>query len=149
MSDVPALDEAVLRDVCDVLGETDRGLTNREIDSLLAEARIEDPTPRQTSPLVYIAVSKRDRLYAALSRRQRADGRANAPLHFVKLAMRPVRFRSDPDRFDDLRGELNTALAFAGLELTEGGRLRPLERSASTLSEARRRARRLRSQLAD
>jgi hypothetical protein len=52
----PPFDDAVLHRICDVLGDTHMGLSNKEIDELLAAARIPDPTPRD-SLIVIVASS--------------------------------------------------------------------------------------------
>ena len=41
----PVIEESVVRSLCDVLGSTEDGLTNKKISELLAAARIPDPTP--------------------------------------------------------------------------------------------------------
>jgi uncharacterized protein (TIGR02391 family) len=146
MPDEPALQPPVLRGIAEVLGDTHAGLTNAEIDRLLSQSKIPDPTPRGTPGLTYVAINKRDRLERALNAQQQGAGRANCVLLFVKNAMSPARFRADPTRFEALREELNVALAFAGLTLLQDGRLARVRR-ADTLSEARRRALRLQEKL--
>ncbi len=144
----PALDDATLWRICEILAATDDGLTNTELDRLLAQARVADPTPRTAGPGTVVMVSKRERLHRALSARQGADGHAAGVLHFVKLAMQPARYTASPQRFEDRRHELNVALSFAALRLEEDGRLVRV-RAASTLTDTRRRAQRLRQTLAD
>lgn len=142
------LEDGLLREVCAILGDTDAGLTNREIDDLLREARIADPTPRSAGPGTYVVKNKRDRLFDALAAAQRRNGSSNAVLGFVKRAMQPTRYTRSPERFEQRREALNVALSFAGLELTQAGSLKRTGASA-TLTEARRRAARLRGILAD
>lgn len=144
----PALDDATLWRICEILAATDDGLTNSELDRLLREARIADPTPRDAGPGTYVIVSKRERLHTALSARQRADGHAAGVLRFVKTAMQPARYTATPELFEDRRHELNVTLSFAALRLEEDGKLVRV-RAASTLTDARRRAQRLRQTLAD
>lgn len=91
-------------------------------------------------------ISKRDRLFKALAARQRRDGCGKAVLAFVAKALAPVRFHESTGAFEALQGEVNVPLAFAGYYLDDAGKLHP-ESQAETLSEARRRAMRLRSQL--
>ncbi len=144
----PALDDATLRTICEILGATDDGLTNTEIDRLLAEARVKDPTPRTGGAGIVVMLNKRDRLHRALSTRQRADGHGAGVLRFVKLAMHPARYTTAPHLFEDRRHQLNVTLSFAALRLEADGRLVRV-RAASTLADARRRAQRLRETLVD
>src|ERR1700674_1653346 len=96
MAAVPPLDTSIVREIADILGATESGLTNREIDELLRAAGIEDPNPKTSNPYVFRAISKRDRLFAALDSRQAQDRAANAVLRFILCAMRPIRFRDKP-----------------------------------------------------
>lgn len=149
MAHISPLDQAVLRELADVIGATDSGLTNGEIDSLLSTSGIRDLNPQPKSPYLYRAINKRDRLYAALDARQRQDRAANAVLHFLECVMRPVRFRGRDAAFADWRDALNETLAFAGLIVDEAGRVGQRSKVATTLNEARARSRRLRRQLAE
>lgn len=126
-----------LEQVCDVLGNTNSGLTGSEIDRLLRQLRIADPDPSAT---------KRIRLYGALSSRQSTDRSGNKVAEFIQAAMNPVRYRSNPELFEEKRSELNTILAFAGYSLGEDGILSEVRRAA-TLTEAQGKANRLRSEL--
>jgi uncharacterized protein (TIGR02391 family) len=143
----PVIDDSVVRSICEVLGRTEGGLSNKQINEVLATARIPDPTP-PAPPGTYVMVSKPDRLFNALTAQQRRDGCGNAVLAFIAKALAPVRFHESPDEFEGLRAEVNVALAFAGYYIDDAGKLRP-KSQAKTLSEARRRAMRLRSQLVD
>lgn len=142
-----AIDESIVRSLSDVLARTDGGLTNKEIDELLAAARIPDPTP-PAPPGTYVMISKRDRLFKALVSRQRRDRCGNAVLAFVAKALAPVRFHDSPSVFEALQVEVNVPLAFAGYYVDDAGKLRP-KKQAETLSEARCRALQLRSQLVE
>ncbi|MDW5595939.1 TIGR02391 family protein [Conexibacter stalactiti] len=147
MANEAMLDASVLRGIAEVLGATETGFSNSEIDRVLAEAGILDPTPRSNG-LTYTIISKRDRLERALVMQQERDGRANRVLLFLKVALRPARFHSAEDRFEMLRAEVNVPLAFAGLAVTEDGRIARIRR-AETLSDARRRALRLKAVLTE
>ena len=126
MSEPIRFEEDVVRAICRILGDTSAGLTGREIGELLRSCRIDDPMP---------SASKRDRLFEALSQRQRADGAGNAVAMFILRAMSPARYVGAKAGFDVRRAELNEALAFAGLQLRADGKFVRVE-PASSLSEA-------------
>ena len=143
----PPLVPSQLRSVCEVLASTADGLTNKQIEELLADTGTPDPTP-PAPPGAYNIISKRDRLYNALIARQAKSGTSNAILLFVGRAMSPVRFHRTPEAFERMRREINVPLAFAGFYINEKGQVAKAKK-AETLSEARERAMRLRAQLAE
>jgi uncharacterized protein (TIGR02391 family) len=145
MSQVPLLSASQLRGVSDVLGETSRGLSNREIDELLAEAGIDDPMP-EAPPGTYNAVNKRTRLFNALAARQNQDHSPNAVLRCIEIAMQPIRYAEQGGLFDERRSALNERLLHIGIEVEKAGSLVPAKK-ATTVSEARKRTRRLRGDL--
>ena len=137
MAVIPKLKETHLRAICDVIGDTNNGLTGSEIGQLLDQCGISDSLPGYT---------KRHRLFEALQSKQNGDGCANNVLDFIQTALDPVRFVGAPEIFDDFRDRLNEALAFAGFYLKEDGKLNSVE-EAHTLTEAKERAGRLRKEL--
>ncbi len=145
MATIPVFAEEHLRAVCQVLGATDTGLTNSEIDEVLHACRIDDPHPRGRGDVV-VMVPKRERLLEALRRRQERDRCGNNVIAFVKASMAPVRYAGNPSRFRDLRERLNTVLSFVGYELGEDGEVCKVT-SARTLGEAEERAGHLRAEL--
>jgi uncharacterized protein (TIGR02391 family) len=148
MARITPLPPEALRRLCEILGDTNEGLSGTEIKLLLAESGIADPTPKAPNQYTYVMTSKKDRLYAALGQRQECDHGANTILAFVERAISPVRYIHRPDIFEERRAQVNEVLAFCGMALNESGKLAPREQ-ATTLSEARRRASRLRQQLQD
>jgi len=60
--------------------------------------------------------------------------------------MKPERYVKQPERFEQLRANLNRALAFSALAVDAAGEIYPAER-AETISEAQRRANELRAVL--
>jgi uncharacterized protein (TIGR02391 family) len=134
---VPFIEEQVLRTVCNVLGDTEKGLTGTEIGHLLSACDIEDSSASST---------KRFRLFDALSCRQARDKCGNHVARFIQEAMNPVRYINSKTLFEDRKAELNTALAFSGLVLGDDGKLRQTT-AAETLSQAEQRATRLRREL--
>jgi len=144
---IPAFSEEQLRSLCRILGDTNEGLTNTEIDQLLLSARIDDPISRTPkSPYYYKSISKKDRIYQALFHRQTLDQCGNNVANFIITAMNPVRYVKDRHKFELRLEELNKVLSFSGLAIGEGGKLRTTRR-AETLSEAEARASQLRDEL--
>ncbi|RYG86026.1 MAG: TIGR02391 family protein [Alphaproteobacteria bacterium] len=140
------LNSAVLRGLCEVLGHTDNGLTNAQIERLLSQAGIVDPTPTGTPGLTYVAINKRDRLENALTQAQQTAGNADLVLRFIKLTLSPARFHGQPEARDALADAVNEVLSFAAFKVLEDGKLARVKK-ASTLSEAAQRARKLKHKL--
>jgi hypothetical protein len=112
-------------------------MTGSQMDRLLPAAGIADSSQQST---------KWKRVYESLARRQNQDGNGNAVCRFIKVAMAPERFGSEPERFEAHREGLNLTLGFVGLELRENGKLYPAA-PTSTLSEAQERANALKTKL--
>lgn len=137
MPQIPSLPPPVLQKLCDVLGDTNDGLTGSEIGRYLRRTGIDDPTPADT---------KRYRLFTALDARQRQDRCANNVLAFVAAVMAPVNYVGSPRLFEDRRAAVNEALAFSGLSIGPDGQL-STRTVAKTLPQAEQRARSLRNEL--
>lgn len=136
MSSSPLFGQAQLEAIAGALGDTDSGLTNPEIDLLIPTCKMVDPGPG----------TKWKRIYNAFVEVQnRRKNRTNI-LEFIRQSMSPARYARNPARFEPMRQNLNRALAFCGLVVTEAGEIQKTE-SASTLPEAERRARGLRADL--
>jgi uncharacterized protein (TIGR02391 family) len=137
MAAIPPFDSTVLERICDVLADTSSGLTGSELGKQLRHLGIGDPIPGMT---------KRVRLFEALRLRQEQDRCGNLVVAFVQQAMSPVRHTDAQTWFESKRNELNTVLAFAGLELGSDGQIRPRS-TAKTIDQAEQRALRLRNEL--
>ena len=127
---LPIFDLGVLQSISDILGDTARGFSGSEIGRLLGECNIPDPLPSYT---------KRHRLFEALSAKQQSDGCGNNVAAFIHHAMNPVRHHNAREWFEDTRTKLNHALAFAGYQLGENGKLTQTPK-AETHSQAAARA---------
>lgn len=134
---VVKFDDARLEALCDVLGDTNEGLTGTEMSKLLYRCGIHDPRPD---------MSKRVRLFEALGQRQQRDGYGNKVAEFIEAAMNPVSYTGYSAHFESQRTKLNAVLAFCGMMLGENGKLRTASQ-ANTLPEAEERAGRLRAEL--
>ncbi|CCW17652.1 hypothetical protein EBBID32_19930 [Sphingobium indicum BiD32] len=125
-----------LEAIAGALGDTDNGLQNSEIGFLLQSAKMVDPGQS----------TKRLRIYNAFAESQNSKRNRTHVLEFIRLAMSPARYSREPHRFEPMRAALNQALAFAGLVVDETGALKSVVQ-ATTLPEAQRRARDLRTDL--
>ena len=135
----PTLRDTHLQALSDIMGDTEAGLTGREIGRCLASCHIDDPYPSGT---------KRHRLFAALRAKQSADRCANGVLAFIQHVMDPVRYLGQKTEFEARRAALNEVLAFCGVVLGEDGQLRR-GRTARTVSEAEAAAGMLRKALVE
>jgi len=136
---IPAFNEANLEQVCNVLGDTDTGLTGSEIGRYLKECSITDLNSGMT---------KRIRLYQALLARQRSDGCANNICAFIQRVMNPVLYVQSPDYFQKKQTEINHVLSFEGLKLNDEGKLEHCKQ-ARTITDAHEAADQLRRKLRD
>jgi uncharacterized protein (TIGR02391 family) len=128
--------QSQLEAISSALGDTEDGLQNPEIELLIRTCGMKDPG----------AMTKRHRIYNAFAEVQnRKKSRTNV-LEFIRQSMDPARNIRFLDRFERMRANLNRALAFCGLVVTEAGKLQSGQ-VAETLPEADRRARELRSDL--
>ena len=119
------------------LGDTGDGLTGSEIGHILRVCRMSDPTPE---------ITKRHRIHNALAADQNSRGNRTACTAFMRHAMKPERHLGKAERYDEMRTNLNSALAFVGLAFDATGSLVPVD-AVSTISEAERRADELRMDL--
>jgi len=131
---VPVFDPAVLENICRILGEV---MTGTEMGPLLARCQIPDVSGQST---------KWKRLQDNLGSIQNRDRAGGAVAQFIKASMAPARFLTRKPFFAEMRGQLNEALHFAGMELAEDGQLHRVV-AATTLSAVEERARRLKSTL--
>jgi uncharacterized protein (TIGR02391 family) len=136
---IPELPLPVLEQLSNVLADTSTGLTGSEIGRYLQECGIPDPEP---------ATTKRIRLYNALRQKQAIDRCANNVIAFLQAALSPVRHTTALDYFDRKRAEVNNVLVFVGLEFTDAGQTRQVQR-VDNLRAAALRADRLRQLLKD
>ncbi|MEM1451095.1 MAG: TIGR02391 family protein [Planctomycetota bacterium] len=126
-----------LEAIAKVLADTHDGLSGSEIGHVLAQCRVEDTDPTMT---------KWKRLYNALANAQNRQGHGAMVVGFIHKAMKPARWRGKSAEFDDMRANLNEALAFTGLALGEDGELHKVQ-AARTVAEAEERADLLRGKL--
>jgi uncharacterized protein (TIGR02391 family) len=136
MPEIPSFSEQLLQTLCDILGDTSDGLSGTEISLLLKYCEIEAPAGA--------GITKRYRLYQALSQRQRKDECANHVIHFIQCALDPRNFKERPHQYDFLRYSLNESLNPVGYRIGPDGKFR---RNPKIATEADQRASQLRNAL--
>jgi uncharacterized protein (TIGR02391 family) len=132
MSRIPPFPEGQIQALAQVLGECGTG---DEISRVFRDRQLVDESGLST---------KWRRLYHVFLASQRQHGCANHVLSFIESFFTPARFVGRSSEFEERRQELNTILAFAGLEYGKDGKFHPRE-AARTLDEAEARVRTLRS----
>jgi len=130
--------EELLRGICQVIADTEMGLSGTEIGHLLANAQIADTDPTLT---------KWKRLFNAFANWQNRNGCANNIYDFLLRAMNPVSYMNKKEAFDWRREELNKRLVFTGLTILETGRIGRIAQAATTIKEAEQRADELKRKL--
>lgn len=137
MTHVNCFNEGQLEAICKCLADTSTGLTGSEIERVLIQCGVTDINPNDT---------KWRRLYSALMNHQNQKQYGNHIIVFIQKSMAPARFISNENKFNHIRSELNIALSLCGYYLDEKGKIHPAE-IATTISEAKQRADRLRVEL--
>ena len=129
---IPSFPEGQVEALAKTLGECGSG---SDITRVLNDRRIVDGSGEST---------KWRRLYSIFLATQLADRCANRVLDFIQAFLTPSRFVGRAQEFERRRLELNSILAFSGLEYGKDGQFRRIE-TARTLDEAEARARTIRS----
>lgn len=136
---IPKFDDNSLRSICNVLGNTEKGLTGKEISQLLNQLDIRDPEPY---------MNKRSRLFEALSMKQKQDNCGNNIMDFLIKSMDPINYTDNLEKFKRIKDKLNPILALRGYELLDNGHIKEITR-VDTISEAQKKANQLRNKLND
>jgi len=131
MSKVPPLSEGQVEALAKLLGDCGSGT---DITRVLDDRGLIDNSGEST---------KWRRLYGVFLETQRKQGCANSVLDFIQSFLTPARFVGRSEEFEDHRRELNSVLAFSGLEYGADGQFRQRE-SAKTLDEAEQRVKTIR-----
>jgi uncharacterized protein (TIGR02391 family) len=132
MSNIPPLSEGQIEALAKLLGECGTG---SDITRVLNDRGLVDNSGQST---------KWRRLYWVFLNTQRNYKSANGVLDFIQAFLTPARFVGRGKLFEARRNELNSILAFSGIEFGADGRFRHRE-AAKTLSEAERRVRTIQS----
>lgn len=128
MTVVPSFPEGQIESLARVLGECGSGT---DISRVLQDRGLVDNSGETT---------KWRRLYWVLLECQKRHGCANKVIDFVRAFLTPARFVGRAEDFEKYREQLNSILAFSGLEYGPDGKFRRCE-AARTLDQAEKRVR--------
>ena len=132
MSTVPSFPEGQIEALARLLGECGSGT---DITRVLQDRGLVDNSGEST---------KRRRLYWVFLDCQRQHGCANRIIDFIQSFLIPARFVGRSDEFEAHRQQLNTILAFSGLQYGQDGKFHQCD-TARTLDEAEERVRTIRA----
>ncbi|HZH72755.1 MAG TPA: TIGR02391 family protein [Mariniphaga sp.] len=144
------LNEQQLKAICDVLADTNRGLTKTELARLLKQCQIPVMDDGKSSNgLTYtVGLNKRDWLYKCLANEINSHKSFERVFIFIEKALNPVSYTSEESRqkYHFLFEEINKVLLLIGLNISNEGKLTEVAQ-AKTLEEVDRRVNNLRRQL--
>lgn len=126
MSLVPVFPEGQIESLARLLGDCGSGT---DISRVLKDRGLIDNSGEST---------KWRRLYGVFLQSQRQHSCANRIIDFIQSFLIPARFVGRSEEFERNRQQLNTILAFSGLEYGQDGKMRKCD-AARTLDEAEKR----------
>lgn len=144
------LNEQSLKAICDVLADTNRGLTKTELSRLLNQCNITlvDDGKFNNGYMYSIGLNKRDWLYSCFANEINTHRSFDKIYLFIEKALNPINYTNEEkrDKYNFLLEAINKALLLIGLTVNKEGRLIEVVQ-AKTLDEVDRRVNDLRRQL--
>ncbi|WP_066633311.1 TIGR02391 family protein [Desulfolucanica intricata] len=142
-----ALNEQSLKALCDVLADTNRGLTKTELSRLLNQCKITivDDGKSSNGFTYTLGLNKRDWLYNCFANEVNSYQSLDKIYIFIEKALNPINYTSEEkrDKYNFILEGINKALLLVGLAVTKEGRLIEAVQ-AKTLDEVDRRLNNLR-----
>lgn len=144
------LPEQQVKAICDILADTDRGLTKSEIGTILGQCRIQVQNDGSSSNGLYynIGLNKRNWLYNCLAEDFNKSQSCDKIFAFIQEALNPIRYTVESKRakYEYLLNETNKVLILIGMQISREGKLNEVT-AARSLDEADRRVDMLRRKL--
>lgn len=134
---MPKLTPNQIEQIAHIMGDTGNGFTGSELGHLLAQCRMDDPDP---------GLTKWMRLYNAFCIAVNGSGSTNVVFQFIQHCMEPSQGLNDPERYNQMRLELNKVLMLVGIEIRDDGQFYSVSK-AQSLGEVQRRTKELREKL--
>lgn len=134
---MPKLTPYQIEQIARIIGNTDAGFTGSELGHLLAQCHIDDPNPELT---------KWKRLYNAFCATINGNSSTNVVFQVIQHCMEPTQGLNNPERYSQMRLELNKVLMLVGIEIRDDGQFYSVPK-AQSLGEVLRRTKELREKL--
>ena len=141
MSAIPPFKPSTLETLCDIIGETNDGLTGTELHRFILQSQMEDVSYNDTF------LAKRKKLYNAFANEISTHHCSNNIVVFLQLVLDPARYVGKVGQFEERRQAVNKQLAFEGLEIDETGKAVALKEKASRLQDIELRVKGLHNKL--
>jgi uncharacterized protein (TIGR02391 family) len=145
-----SINQQQLRAICNVLADTNKGLTKSELSKLLQQCKIPliDDGSKSNGITYTIGLNKKDWLYNCFVSEFSNSSSFEKIFLFIQIALNPVLYtrESDREKYKFLFEETNKVLLLAGLFVSKEGALSEVVQ-AKTLDEIDRRVNDLRRQL--
>lgn len=141
-----------LKSICNILADTNRGLTKTELKSILRNCGIEeidDGNQTINGGMFYqIGSNKRDWLYNCFAADINRHHTYSKVFKFIESALSPISYTLEEKREQHLWRfeEINKVLLFLGMEIGNDGKLKQVVK-ANTLNEVDRRVNQLKKKL--
>lgn len=144
------LNSQQLQSICNIIADTNNGLTKTEITNLLGQCGIVAVDDGKTSNgyTYTLGLNKRDWLYNCFATEINTRQSLSKIFKFIEMALNPIAYTgaSKREKYDYLFEEVNKVLLLVGLEITRKGTLQETVK-ATTLDEVDRRVSSLRKKL--
>ncbi len=141
MAVIPPFKPSTLETLCEIIGETDTGLTGTELHRFIIQAQMEDISYNEDF------LAKRKKLYNAFAHEIKTHQCSNNIVAFLELVLDPARYVGKTDSFESRRSAVNKQLAFEGIEIDETGKAVSLPEKASRLQDIELRVKGLKNKL--
>lgn len=134
---MPKLTPNQIEQIARIMGDTGNGFTGSELGHLLAQCRMDDPDP---------GLTKWKRLHNAFCVAVNGSSSTNVVFQFIQHCMEPSQGLNNPERYNQMRLELNKVLMLVGIEIRDDGQFYSVSK-AQSLGEVQRRTKELRDKL--
>lgn len=137
----PPLSSNTLEGICDIIAETNQGLSATELHRLLLQSSIEDNEFENG-----IMLAKRKKLFNAFAAFENKYHCSNNILTFIQTVLHPSRYIENEELFSHRLTKINQILAFEGYQFSENGKLHNTEK-ASVIADVKIKTENLKQEL--